>query len=363
MKRERTPLQRQSGWRLARSLTLVLLLGAAGAQNTAPNTQPAPASPAAGQPPKDQAPASGESPASPAASGDASLPQVSISIERKTKSGETRTIKIVRVGTDETGISANCVPRDEDPEGTPTVVVYSDTTPRGVEVTVDKNLIRAPLAIVTKKSGGDGHIEMSAGTARYLDDPPPGKTDRLSLCAVEATPVVKNGTVDATQGKTRLKGSKLVYDESDGIARIEGPISFTREKLTGSSERIEMDIEKQTTTLVGAVQFRDGNRTSKAARVDYDDTKNVAILRGTPQRPAETSTPSDTLRAETIRYNLDTGEAVVIRGDKPITGTFDDGEADGEGAPATPPTTPAASPAPAPTTPPGTGSSGAPAGP
>lgn len=316
------------GGRFTRPLTLVLLLGFAFAQDaTPPQSAPPPANQGAPQGAPSNAPQA--APQTPAAEGE--LPTASITLERKTKSGETRTIEIVRQGTDETGISATCSPQDDESEDAPTIVVYSETTARGVRVTVDKNVIRAPLALITKQQGGDGHIEMTAGTARYLDEAPEGKTDRLSRCEVEAKPQVQNDTVNVTQGKTALKGSKLVYDESDGVARIAGPITFTREKLNGKSERIDVDVEREVTTLVGNVQFQDGERTSKAGRVDYDDTRNVAILRGTAENPAETSTPKDTLRAETIRYNLDTGEAVVLRGDKPLSGKFEDGDA---GAPA-----------------------------
>ena len=318
----------------------LLLLGAAlaqPAQPAPPQPKPAKASPAPApaqtpdsqppdvQTPDTQPPGTQPSDAQPL---DAGLPSVSITLTRKTKSGEERTIDIVRVGTDETGISASCTPQEDDPKDAPTIVVYSNTAERGVEVKVDKNLIRAPLAIISKLPGGDGHIEMSAGTAKYLDAVPPGKTDRLSKCEVEADPKVQQDTVRVTQGKTKLLGSKLVYDESNGIARVSGPISFTRDKLTGSGKRIDVDVEKELTTLVGDVQFRDGERVSKAGRVDYDDAKNIAILRGTADQPAETSKPGETLRAETIRYNLDSGEAVVVRGTKPITGTFEDGAPD-----------------------------------
>ncbi len=339
------------GARLARSLAL-LLLGAALAQQApsaplpperqapatdsapdqAPDAQPTDIQPTDAQPSDAQPTDTQPSGAQPSAAPSGDLPSVSITLTRKTKSGETRNINIERVGTDETGISATCAPQDDDPGDAPTIVVYSNTTERGVEVTVDKNLIRAPLAVISKLPGGDGHIEMSSGTAKYLDEAPEGKTDRLSKCEVEADPKVASDTVRVTQGKTKLLGSKLVYDESNGIARVSGPISFTREKLTGSSKRIDVDVEKQVTTLVGDVQLRDGERTSKAGRVDYDDGQNVAILRGTPGQPAETITPGETLRAETIRYNLDSGEAVVVRGTNPITGKFDDGD------PATSPT-------------------------
>ena len=146
-----------------------------------------------------------------------------------------------------------------------------------------------------------------------------------------------------TQGKTRLKGSKLVYDDSDGIARIDGPITFARDSasssggasgasnpLTGSSGSIEVNVDDQTTTLVGGVILKNGARTSSAERVEYDDAANVAILRGTADRPAKTVTADQTLTASVIRYNLDTGSVVAIG---PVAGEFQDGETPGTALP------------------------------
>ncbi len=263
----------------------------------------------------------------------------SISLIRKGKDGKQRQIKVERTGTsDSTGIFAICTPRDDDPAGTPTLFVTSESGEGGIELMVDKNLIRAPLAVITKEDGaegdkgGDGHIEVSAGSAKYLDNVPEGKTDRLSLCAVEATPAPAPDTVFVTQGRTHLKGKSLVYDESDGIARIEGPITFERdpapdkpesEKLTGSSDTIEVNIDSETTTLVGNVTLKSGTRISTAERVEYDDKSNVAVLRGTSEHPAESvDGKSSTVRGLTIRYNLDTGR-VSAQG---VTGEFQDSE-------------------------------------
>jgi lipopolysaccharide export system protein LptA len=262
----------------------------------------------------------------------------SAQLTRKAKDGKERFIKIVRTGlTDDTGVFVACTPQDDDPEGSPTLSVFSETGPGGVQVTVDKNVIRAPLALVTQQDGGDGHIEVSAGTARFLDEPPEGKTDRLSRCAIEATPQTTPNTVFVIQGKTNLKGQKLVYDEKDGIARIDGPITFERpapdgkpttDRLSGTSQRIEVNVDSETTTLAGEVVLTSGERTSRAERVDYDDAKNVAILRGSPGKPAQSVQGKDILCAPIISYNLDRNTAVVLKGDSPtITGSFDDGDA------------------------------------
>jgi len=330
-----------------------LLLGLALAQQPGPQQPLSPQPPAAQQPaadpakpaeppPADDSPAPGSAPgtadpASPDSPGpDQPSPDqegANVTLTRKAKDGKSRIIKIVRTGlTDDTGIFASCTPQDSDPAGSPTISVFSETGPGGIQVTVDKNLIRSPLAVVTQQEGGDGHIEVSAGTAQFLDNPPEGKTDRLSRCAVEADPKPAPDTVFVTQGRTSLKGQTLVYDESDGVARIAGPITFERapetgkpetDRLTGNSERIEVDVDKETTTLVGKVTLKNGTRTSSAERVDYDDAANVAVLRGTSGAPAQSVNGQEIICAMIIRYNLDLNTVTAVDN---ISGQFPDGE-------------------------------------
>lgn len=264
---------------------------------------------------------------------EAASDEISITLERRTEGGDVRRIKIENTGRDEQTAALACTPQEDDPPTTPTQVVYYTPASTGVVVTVDENVITGALAVITQQPDGqggtksDGRVEMSAGSAKVLDEPPANAKTFLERCGVLLTSEVKPDTVRVTQGKTRLSGSKLVYDESDGIARVEGPITFEREDLRGKSERIEVDVEKETTTLVGSVELRDGDRVSTAARVEYDDANSVAILRGTPDAPAESTTPKETIRAQTIRYNLDTDE-IVVQGK--ITGKFEDGEADSD---------------------------------
>jgi len=351
--------RKHSGLLLAAALLSVAL-----AQTQTPVT-PAPAT----QTPATQAPATQTPVTQPPAAPDTQSPATdagasqgaSVSLTRTAKDGKQRVITVTRTGdSDATGVFVACQPLDDDPAGTPTISVFSETGAGGIRVSIDKNLIVAPLALVTQKDGGDGHIEVSAGTARALDDVPAGATDRLGKCAIEAKPSTVPDSVNVTQGKTRLKGSKLVYDDSDGVARISGPITFNRQNqsgssqtgtsqagtLTGSSGSIEVDVDQQTTTLVGDVTLKDGTRTSSAARVEYDDAANVAILRGTAEVPAKSVTADQTLTASVIRYNLDTGSVVAIG---PIGGEFQDGAPD---SPATPVQVPA------PVQPPGVSSPG-----
>ncbi|THF68502.1 OstA family protein [Deinococcus sp. Arct2-2] len=337
-------------------LGLTLMLGAAltwGVNVEAQVTEPTPAPPTTTETPPAAAPVPNPTPDPAAPPAEAEAENATLELIRKGDDGKERRIRIVRTGTtDATGIFTICSRQDDEPEDAPTLLVFSETGTGGIQIFIDKNVIRVPLALVTQKDvpegeeGGDGRIEASAGTARFLDNPPEGKTDRLSRCAVEATPKPKQGTVRVTQGKTELTGQKLVYDESDGIARIDGPIAFSRANddgpLTGSSQRIEVDVDDEKTILVGNVVLTSkGGRVSKAGRVEYDDAANVARLIGTPEQPAESVQNGDTLRAGVILYDLDRNEVVARKADGgTITGEFQDGEP-GTGTPAaTPPGVP-----------------------
>ncbi|UBV42288.1 LptA/OstA family protein [Deinococcus taeanensis] len=331
-----------SRWTVAARLTLALLLGGGAPfvwalAQTGPAAQvtPAPAT----SPAPDDAPAGAEA------------EQSSLELVRRSeKDGVERRIVIVKSGTsDETGIFAICTPQDGEPENTPTLAVFSEAGVGGVRLTIDKNVIRVPLAVVTQlpprdgQEGSDGRVEASGGTARFLDEAPEGKTDRLSRCAVEAAPQAAPDTVLVTQGRTELKGQKLVYDSSDGVARIDGPIVFRRssdtDPLTGKSDRIEVSVDDEKTTLVGNVVLNSaGGRVSEAARVEYDDTRNVARLYGTAEEPARSVKGNDTLRAGLIVYDLERNEVYAVKGEGgTITGEFMDGD-----PPAAP--TPAAAP-------------------
>ncbi len=341
-------------------VTLALISGAALpvwvlAQDAAPAAPPTQTQPQ--QTPQPPAPA-----ADPAAPDGTDTPETepgaenaSLDLVRKSdKDGKERRIRIVRTGTsDDTGIFATCSPQDDDPEDAPNLAVFSETGPGGVRIIIDKNVIRVPLAVVTQQQpkdgedGSDGRVEASAGTARFLnpDEVPPDATDRLTRCEVQATPKPAPDTVFVTQGKTELQGQKLVYDETDGVARIDGPVTFKRanekDPLTGSSERIEVNVDDEKTTLVGNVVLNsEGGRVSRAGRVEYDDAANLARLIGTPEQPAVSIKGGDTLRAGMILYDLDKNEVYAVKAEGgTITGEFvEEGDAP-DSAPATAPGT------------------------
>ncbi|NTY00558.1 LptA/OstA family protein [Deinococcus sp. JMULE3] len=315
---------------------------------------PVPTDPTTTDPPTtDAAPTDANPTDTPQDAPEAGAEQSSLTLVRRSeKDGKDRPIVIVRTGTsDETGIFAFCQPLGDDPPETPTLAVFSETGAGGVQITIDKNVIRVPLAVVTQlpprdgQEGSDGRVEASAGTARFLnaEEVPENTTDRLTRCEVQATPKPAPDTVIVTQGRTELRGQKLVYDSADGIARIDGPVTFTRssdkDPLTGKSDRIEVSVDDEKTTLVGNVELKSsGGRTSRAARVEYDDTRNVARLYGTAEQPAESVQGGDKLRAGVIVYDLDRNEVYAEKAEGgTITGEFVDGqEGSGNATPAAP---------------------------
>ncbi|WP_226342440.1 LptA/OstA family protein [Deinococcus sp. AJ005] len=340
------------------AVTLALTAGAALpvwvlAQDTSPAT-PTPAVPPAQTQPS--VPAADPTSPDQTASPETDTPgaeNASLDLVRKSdKDGKERRIRIVRTGTsDDTGIFAVCSPQEDDPEDAPNLAVFSETGPGGVRITIDKNVIRVPLAVVTQQQpkdgqdGSDGRVDASAGTARFLETVPTDAKDRLTRCGVEASPKPAPDTVFVTQGKTELQGQKLVYDETDGIARINGPVTFKRanekDPLTGSSERIEVNVDDEKTTLVGNVVLNsEGGRVSKAGRVEYDDAANLARLIGTPEQPAVSIKGGDTLRAGTILYDLDKNEVYAVKSEGgTITGEFvEEGDATNSAPAATPDT-------------------------
>ena len=272
--------------------------------------------------------------------------QTCMDLVRRSKDGEERRIMVIRTGSDDaTGIYALCTPQEGEPEDAPNVGVFSESGAGGIRIVIDKNLIQAPLAVVTQQAAGgesgdegsDGQVEASSGSARLLEDVPEGQTDRLARCGVAVERRPTPGTVLVTQGKTRLTGQTLAYDGADGIARIAGPIAFQRDDqedpLSGESRNIEINVDTESTVLVGDVVLRSkGGRVSKAGRVEYDDQANTARLYASPEQPAESVRGNDVLRITSgvIVYNLEKNEVYADAGEGGnISGEFQDEAAPG----------------------------------
>lgn len=250
----------------------------------------------------------------------------SISLVRKDKNEKEKLITIIRTGiSDDSGIFSICLPNGDEKDET-TLFVTSEEGAGGIVVKIDETVINGPLAVVEQYEGGDGKINLTAGNASNLDSVPEGSKDRLSLCGVKVVREVKDKSILINQGKTKLSGSKLDYTSETGKIEISGPIDFLRsgeKPSNGKSDSISIDVDNETTTLIGNVSIIQGNRITKAPKVIYDDSNSTAIFYGDGSNKAESveSSLDDRISANTIKYYLDSGE-VVVSGN--ISGQFQD---------------------------------------
>ena len=239
-----------------------------------------------------------------------------ITVHRKDK-----TITAIRYGPNDAGLAVICAPPDSDPNA-PTRSLLYDAPPYLVHVTISDNTILAPIATVLKQANGDGHLEAYKGTVKDAPDNP-------DACVLPTpTPDLQPASVQVLQGKTNLTGSKLTYDESDGLAVVDGPIVFNRpqapvngvpDTLNGTSDRITINVDQSQTTLDGNVTLASRCRTSKAKRVLYDDKKNRAVLFGDPASSVEKN--GNRVQGSELTYNLDTND-ISING--AVTGSLND---------------------------------------
>jgi lipopolysaccharide export system protein LptA len=232
-----------------------------------------------------------------------------------------KTIVAIKYSADGDGLFVICSPKDEELEKITRFVIY-DVKPYLVHITIDKNIIKAPIAFVRQRDGGDGELEAYGGTAALLE----GDT---APCLPEIKADPKPNTVFVEQGKTKLTGSRLDYSQETGLAVIAGPITFERPQesgdvLRGNSEKITVNVDEEKTFLEGKVILKSKCRESTADRVEYDDKKNRAILEGKPAK--STGADGSEVVGERLEYNLETNDVIVTSGDEanPVMGTFDD---------------------------------------
>jgi lipopolysaccharide export system protein LptA len=309
----RTTIRRSS----TLGLVLLSLLGGAlvHSQTTNPNqpvqpapTQPAPTEPAPTEPtPTEPAPATPATPSSPTVNTEVPFEEFPSTFELNRKD---KKIIAIKYGPNDKGLFSICSPKDEDKDRL-TRAVIQDQLPYLVHITIDKNIVKAPIAFISKQENGDGSLEAYNGTIEEIPD--------VCLPKVKADP--KPGTVFVEQGKTKLTGSRMDYSEETGIAVIAGPIIFERpqksDKLTGTSEKITVDVDGEKTFLEGNVVLKSKCRNSSASKVEYNDKRNLAILFGKPAISIQTDASGKQIgevRGERIEYNLETNDVVVTFG-------------------------------------------------
>jgi lipopolysaccharide export system protein LptA len=328
--------RRVSATAIRRSLLVVLMLAGflAGtlvqSQSTDPQpTNPQPVNPQPTEPqptPSQPAPSQPTQPSSQNVDPEKPFEEFPSTFELNRKD---KKILAIKYGPNDKGLFTICSPKDEDKDRN-TRAVITDQLPYLVHITIDKNIVKAPVAFITKQEGGDGSLEAYNGTAEEITD----------VCLPKIKPDPKPGTVFVEQGKTKLTGSRMDYSEETGIAVIAGPIIFERpqknDKLTGTSEKITVDVDGEKTFLEGTVVLKSKCRTSSASKVEYNDKRNLAILFGNPAVSVQTDASGKQIgevRGERIEYNLETNDVVVTFGkakgskDAPLSVFADDSKA------------------------------------
>jgi lipopolysaccharide export system protein LptA len=293
-------------------LVLLSLFGGAfvKSQTTDPNqpVQPAPRQPAPTEPaPTEPTPANPATPSSPKVDPEVPFEEFPASFELNRKD---KKILAIKYGPNAKGTFTICPPKDEDKDRRSRVVIV-DLAPYLVHITIDKNIVKAPVTFITQEENGDGSLEAYNGTYEEIAD--------VCLPKIKADP--KPNTVFVEQGKTKLTGSRMDYSQDTGIAVIAGPIIFERpqkdDKLTGTSEKITVDVDGEKTFLEGNVVLKSKCRNSSATKVEYNDKRNLAILFGKPAVSIQTDASGKQIgevRGERIEYNLETNDVVVTFG-------------------------------------------------
>ena len=167
------------------------------------------------------------------------------------------------------------------------------------------------LVKVPDETDNEEKLELLGGGAEFTD----------SLCpVVEASPLA---LVRLIEGATDILGSKFNYDNADGISRLTGPVTLTRDsekqedQLSATAGSLFFDTNEDVKVLEDGVTLEAGGRSSTAETVEWNEQAGIAILRGSP---AKSTMGTDVVSGKEIKYFLDTNEVEVLGA---IEATFD----------------------------------------
>jgi len=166
------------------------------------------------------------------------------------------------------------------------------------------------LALVERVKGAYEKITLGSGNAEYRED-----EDRFV-----ATFNDEKEAVSVVQGKSRARGKRLDYDNDSGNALLQGPVNISRDgdkPLKGSADSLNYNVDAETITLQGQVVFEQSNRTTTADSAVLVEKAGYAYLYG---KPVVSKGADGEIRGNLIRYNLDSGELLVL---EQVSATFD----------------------------------------
>ena len=167
------------------------------------------------------------------------------------------------------------------------------------------------LVKVPDETDNEEKLELLGGGAEFTD----------TFCpVVDASPLA---LVRLIEGTTDILGSKFNYDNADGISRLAGPITLTRnsekqeDSLSATAGSLFFDTNEDVKVLEDGVTLEAGGRSSTAETVEWNEQAGIAILRGDPAR---STLGTDVVSGQEIKYFLDSNEVEVLGA---IEATFD----------------------------------------
>lgn len=190
--------------------------------------------------------------------------------------------------------------------------------PRRAETTVNELVIRSSIVLREQPAGDQEQavLEHFGGTLVFNPE---------TFCPEEITPS-SLPEVTLSQGRTTLEGALFRYHNATGIGVMEGPVSLTRQAegdspaLSASADRLEFNVDTDTTLLSGNIRVESEDRLSEAETLTLDEEAGIAVLRGNPARSRQ---GGDTVEGQVIVYYLNTNDVVVREG---VRATFQLGE-------------------------------------
>ncbi len=182
-----------------------------------------------------------------------------------------------------------------------------------VSTIINNTLLLSNLALlrVPNETTGEEQLELLGGSAEFTDKRCP---------VVEAS---SEALVQLIEGATNILGSRFNYDNADGISRLAGPITLTRDaenqddRLSATAGSLFFDTDEDVKVLEDGVTLEAGGRSSTAESVEWDEQAGIAILRGSP---AKSTLGTDVVSGNEIKYFLDSNEVEVLG---KIEATFD----------------------------------------
>ena len=182
-----------------------------------------------------------------------------------------------------------------------------------VSTTINDTLLLSNIVLVKipDETENEEKLELLGGSAEFTEQRCP---------QVDAS---SEALVRLIEGTTDILGSKFNYDNVDGISRLAGPVTLTRDSeeqkdsLSATAGSLFFDTNEDVKVLEDGVTLEAGGRSSTAETVEWNEQAGIAILRG---NPARSTLGSDVVSGDEIKYFLDSNEVEVLGA---IEATFD----------------------------------------